>query len=73
MADVEQLAAPMKGMKVWDVWRVEHPSPEPDLPEANLAGANQKSAHLCAADLREADFHLIFPIGHFSWFTKQDG
>ncbi|MCI0399092.1 MAG: toll/interleukin-1 receptor domain-containing protein [Chloroflexi bacterium] len=70
MANEEHLAILKQGVEVWNRWREDNPSVQPDLSEAdlseedfseadlfgvNLNGANLNRANLNKVDLREAD------------------
>lgn len=55
MADPEHLKTLKHGIRVWNLWRREHPEIRPDLGGAYLPGANLSDADLRGADLRGAD------------------
>jgi hypothetical protein len=55
MANQEHLDILKQGVEVWNEWRREYPSIEPDLSRTNLRGANLSYANLKGADFSGAD------------------
>lgn len=55
MANPEHLAILKQGVEVWNKWREENPSIEPDLRETNLDKASLDGANLSKAMLRKAN------------------
>jgi uncharacterized protein YjbI with pentapeptide repeats len=55
MSDPEQLKTLKHGVRVWNLWRREHPEIRPDLGGAYLPGVNLSDADLRGADLRGAN------------------
>ena len=55
MADAEQVAMLLRSVEEWNAWRDKHPGIQPDLMEAELAGADLRNANLVRADLSDAD------------------
>ncbi len=53
MADQHQLEVLQQGPGIWNTWRQQHPTTQPDLSGANLSRAN-----LIGADLSEVDLSL---------------
>ena len=70
MADRKHLELVRKGVQVWNAWRLENPTIEPDLDGADLSGVDLAGAafanmslngtYLALAELSEADFTRTF-------------
>lgn len=57
MANNEQVETLKQSVKVWNQWRQENPSVEPNLYVADLHGANLSYANLTEADLEGANLN----------------
>jgi uncharacterized protein YjbI with pentapeptide repeats len=55
LANENHLEILKKGVDIWNKWRQENPSVEPDLSSANLGGEILFEADLCRANLSKAD------------------
>ena len=55
VADQHQLKVLQKGPGVWNTWRKQHPTTQPDLSGADLSDADLSDANLVNADLSDAD------------------
>jgi hypothetical protein len=57
MPDENHLKILKQGIKLWNQWRLDHPSIAPDLDEANLAGADLQFSDLRGVQLGRANLH----------------
>lgn len=55
MADQHQLEVLQQGPGVWNTWRQQHPTTQPDLSDAHLGFADLSQADLSHADLSQAN------------------
>lgn len=73
MSNPEQLKTLKHGVRVWNLWRREHPEIRPDLggaylpsvnlSDADLRGADLRGAHLVDTTLCGANFHAAYLVG----------
>jgi uncharacterized protein YjbI with pentapeptide repeats len=55
MANPEHLAILKQGVEIWNKWRKDNPSIEPDISNADLRGSSLQRADLNKVKLRGAD------------------